>query len=462
MTGPERTGAGPAPHRFGYGRAAGEADNEMQPLRDNSRVLVASAVGTAVEYYDFFLYGTAAALVFGPLFFPSGSAAAQTLYAFMSFGIAFLARPIGAIAFGHFGDRVGRKSTLVASLLLMGGATLLIAFLPTYAQMNEVGLGWVAPLLLCVLRFGQGFGLGGEWGGAALLVVENAPKGWETRFVSIMQLGSPAGFIAATGVMLLLSLSLDDAAFMAWGWRVPFVASAVLVGLGLWVRLNIGETAAFREALERAPPERVPLARVLGGHAGAVLVGASGVIATFCTFYLVTTFALAQGTGPAGYAREAFLGMQILSALFYAAGLLLSGILGHHHSPGRLLAFGAVAIAVAGLVFGPGLNSGSLPVAGATLCVAMLALGFANSPLGAWMAPLFPVRLRYSGVSFAFNIGGMIGGALTPMGAQAMSTAGYADYVGLLMVVAGLVTFLGVLVARPVDERPVEALVPGS
>jgi MFS family permease len=223
----------------------------MQPLRDNARILVASAAGTAVEYYDFFLYGTAAALVFGPLFFPAQSAAAQTLYAFMSFGIAFLARPIGAVAFGHFGDRVGRKSTLVASLLLMGAATLLIAFLPTYHM-----IGWTAPLLLCVLRFCQGFGLGGEWGGAALLVVENAPKGWETRFVSIMQLGSPVGFIAATGVIMLLSLSLDNSAFMSWGWRVPFVASAALVLLGLWVRFNIGETEAFRLALARDKPER--------------------------------------------------------------------------------------------------------------------------------------------------------------------------------------------------------------
>jgi len=426
----------------------------MQPLRDNSRILVASAAGTAVEYYDFFIYGTAAALVFGPLFFPAQSPAAQTLYAFMSFGIAFLARPIGAVAFGHFGDRVGRKSTLVASLLLMGGATLAIAFLPTYAQLGAYGMGWVAPALLCLLRFGQGFGLGGEWGGAALLVVENAPRGWETRFVSIMQLGSPVGFIAATGVFMVLGLTLDEAAFMAWGWRVPFLASAVLVFLGLWVRLRIEETAAFRAAKVREKPVKVPLARVLGDHPGAVLAGAAGVIATFATFYLVTTYALAYGTGPLGYARDGFLAAQILAAVFYAAGLLLAGLAGDRSSPGRLLAFGALAVAVAGLLFGPGLNSGSLPVAGATLCVTMLALGFANCPLGAWLSPLFPVHVRYSGVSLAFNTGGVIGGAVTPIAAQALSTAGYADYVGLLLVAAGLMTFFGVLVARPVSSSP--------
>ncbi|MDR2856335.1 MAG: MFS transporter [Novosphingobium sp.] len=419
----------------------------MQPLRDNTRILIASAAGTAVEYYDFFLYGTAAALVFGPLFFPASSPAAQTLFAFMSFGIAFLARPIGAIAFGHFGDRVGRKSTLVASLLLMGGATLAIAFVPSYAM-----IGWPAPALLCLLRFCQGFGLGGEWGGAALLVVENAPKGWETRFVAIMQLGSPAGFILATGVVMLLSLSLDNAAFVSWGWRIPFIASAALVLIGLWVRLRIGETAAFRAALAHAEPERVPLVKVFAEHWGAVLAGAAGVIATFATFYLVTTYALAQGTGPAGYPRDAFLAVQMLAALFYAAGLLIAGVIGDRISPGRLLAFASLGVAIAGLFFGPGLNAGSLPLAGATLCVTMLALGFANCPLGAWLSPLFPVRLRYSGVSFAFSIGGVIGGALTPIGAQAMSVAGYADHVGLLLVAAGLLTFLGVLLARPADE----------
>ena len=420
----------------------------MKPLRDNARILVASAAGTAVEYYDFFIYGTAAALVFGPLFFPAQSAAAQTLYAFMSFGIAFLARPIGAVAFGHFGDRVGRKSTLVASLLLMGGATLLIAFLPTYAQLEPHGLGWLAPALLCLLRFGQGFGLGGEWGGAALLVVENAPRGWETRFVSIMQLGSPVGFIAATGVFMLLGLALDEADIIAWGWRVPFLGSAVLVLLGLWVRLRIEETAAFREARVREMPVRVPLVRVLRDHPGAVLAGAAGVIATFATFYLVTTYALAQGTGPLGYPRDLFLAAQILAAVFYAAGLLLAGLAGDRSSPGKLLAFGSMAVAVAGLVFGPGLNSGSLPIAGATLCLTMLALGFANCPLGAWLSPLFPVKVRYSGVSLAFNTGGVIGGAMTPIAAQALSAAGYADWVGLLLVAAGLLTFVGVLTAR--------------
>src|SRR6218665_335955 len=209
----------------------------MQPIRANARVLAAALVGTAVEFYDFYIYATAAALVFGPLFFPAESAAAQTLFALMSFGIAFIARPVGAIAFGHFGDRIGRKSTLVASLLLMGGSTLLIAFLPTYAM-----AGWLAPLLLCILRFGQGFGLGGEWGGAALLAVENAPPGWRGRFGMVPQLGAPIGFIAANGMFLLLGLGLSTEQMHDWGWRIPFLGSALLVAIGLWVRLKLTET----------------------------------------------------------------------------------------------------------------------------------------------------------------------------------------------------------------------------
>lgn len=415
----------------------------MHPLRQHARILTASLVGTAVEFYDFYIYATAAALVFGPLFFPSSDPATGVMLSFMSFGIAFFARPVGAIAFGHFGDRIGRKSTLVASLLLMGGSTLLIAFLPTYAM-----VGWVAPALLCLLRFGQGFGLGGEWGGAALLAVENAPPGWTARFGAAPQLGAPVGFLAANGLFLLLGLWLTDAEFNAWGWRLPFLFSAVLVIIGLWVRLKIGETPAFQEALAKAPPHNMPLWE-LRRHLGPLLVGSAGVIACFAIFYLATAYALAQGTTTFGYPRETFLAVQLGANTFLALGIVLAAIHADRTSPGRTLLLGALATVALGIAFGPGLSSGMLPVIFVTLASALLVMGFVYGPLGSWLPTLFPVGVRYSGISVAFNAGGIVGGALTPLAAQWLSGHGMGAQAGLLLSVAGVITLLGVMAARP-------------
>ncbi len=396
-------------------------------------------IGTAVEFYDFFIFGTAAALVFGDIFFPKSSPAAQTLQALLSFSIAYIARPIGGVVFGYFGDRIGRKSTLVASLLTMGLSTLAIALLPTYAQ-----AGWIAPALLCLMRFGQGFGLGGEWGGAALLAVENAPKGWETRFGTIMQLGSPLGFLAANSTFLAIGYWLSEGDFKSWGWRIPFLASAVLVGVGLWVRLKVGETAAYQAEIKRDAPERTPLGQVLSQHWKAVFVGMSGVVCTFATFGLTTTFALAQATGPLGMARTPFLAVQLFACLLYAIGIIVSGIVADRTSPATPLARSSLVIAAIGLIFQAGLHAGSLSIAALTLCTTMFALGFNNGPLGAWMSGLFPVRVRYSGMSLAFNIGGILGGAVVPLVAQKMVIADLSAYVGLLLTVSGLITYAGV------------------
>ncbi|HEY6814573.1 MAG TPA: MFS transporter, partial [Croceibacterium sp.] len=332
------------------------------PLKTHRRVLAASLVGTSVEFYDFYVYATAAALVFGPLFFPSESASAQQFLSFMSFGLAFIARPVGAIAFGHFGDRLGRKSTLVASLLLMGISTLLIAFLPTYAM-----IGWVAPLLLCVLRFGQGFGLGGEWGGATLLAMENAPKGWEARFGSAPQFGAPIGFLAANGLFLLLGLGMSDEQFVAWGWRIPFLFSALLVIIGLWVRLRIAETPAFREALAKEPPPAVPLGRLLRFNWGSVLAGTAGVVAAFALFYLSTAFALSHLTTERGESRETILSLQLAANVFFALGIALAAIYADRIGARRVLGFGAVATVLLGIGFGPALAEGPLPTVFVTL-----------------------------------------------------------------------------------------------
>lgn len=415
----------------------------MNPIRQNARILTAALTGTAVEFYDFYIYATAAALVFGPLFFPSESATAQTMAAFLSFGLAFFARPVGAIAFGHFGDRIGRKSTLVASLMLMGTSTVLIAVLPTYAM-----VGWVAPLLLCVLRFGQGFGLGGEWGGAALLAVEYAPKGWEARFGAAPQFGAPIGFLCANGLFLLLGLVLTEADFLAWGWRIPFLASAVLVGLGLWVRLRIAETPAFREALTHAPPPAVPIARLLARHFPAALAGTAGAVACFAIFYLATAYALAQGTTTLGYARETFLAVQLGANTFFAVGIAIAAVWSDRANPRRVMLLGSCATVLLGLVFGAGLTSGSLLLIFLTLSVSLLVMGLVYGPLGSWLPSLFPVTVRYSGVSLAFNLGGIVGGAVTPIAAQAMADAGHGAQAGLLLSLAGVLTLLGVWLAR--------------
>ncbi len=406
-------------------------------------MLSASLVGTAVEFYDFYIYGTAAALVFGPLFFPAESPSAQLMLSFMSFALAFFARPVGAILFGHFGDRVGRKSTLVASLMLMGASTTLIAFLPTHAM-----VGWVAPLLLCLLRFGQGLGLGGEWGGAALLAVENAPKGWRARFGMFPQLGAPVGFIAANGLFLILGLTLTDADFMAWGWRIPFLFSAVLVGLGLWVRLKIGETPAFAEVLEKGPPEGVPISLLLRHHLTLTLAGIFAVVACFAIFYLATSFALAHGTTVLGYDRTEFLIVQLFAILFMAAGIIYSGYKSDATSAQKVLTWGCGATIVIGLGFGPLLASGNLWLVWIGLSASLFVMGLVYGPLSVWLTELFPVHLRYTGSSIAFNGGGILGGAAAPIAAQALGDWGGTQVIGLYLALAGIISWLGLMVVR--------------
>ncbi len=416
---------------------------DLAPYRAHRRILTASLVGTAVEFYDFYIYGTAAALVFGQLFFPAESASAQQMLAFMSFGLAFFARPVGAIVFGHYGDRIGRKSTLVASLMLMGSSTLLIAFLPTYAM-----AGWIAPLLLCILRFGQGFGLGGEWGGAALLAVENAPPGWKSRFGMFPQLGAPVGFIAANGLFLLLGLGLSDAEFAAWGWRIPFLFSALLVGLGLWVRLKIEETPDFAAVLEQDAPAQVPIGELFRNHLVATLAGTFAVVACFAIFYLATSFALSHGTKELGYPKEQFLLIQLGAILFMAGGIVFAGYVSDASSPQRVLTWGCGATIVAGLLFGPSLASGSWFLIFLGLAASLFVMGLVYGPLGSWLTGLFPVRVRYTGASVAFNVGGILGGAAAPIAAQWLGDRGGTNMVGLYLALAGVVSWLGLLMVR--------------
>jgi metabolite-proton symporter len=410
------------------------------------RILLASLVGTSVEFYDFYIYATAASLVFGPLFFPAESPSAQLLAAYASLGLAFIARPVGASVFGHFGDRIGRKSTLVASLLLMGASTVLIAFLPTYQS-----IGWWAPLLLCILRFGQGFGLGGEWGGAALLAVENAPPGWHARYGMFPQLGAPVGFIAANGLFLILGAMLTPEQFQAWGWRLPFLASILLVGVGLWVRLRLTETPAFAAALAEAPPPRVPLADLFRFHLRETVAGTFAVVACFAIFYLATAFALGYGTTALGYGRQAFLAVQLGAILFMAVGILAAGWLSDRYSPRAVLMAGCIGGIPTGLLLAPLMGSGEILPVFLFLALALFVMGFVYGPLGAFLPALFPARVRYTGASMSFNVGGILGGALAPMIAQSLAERGGLPPVGLYLVGCSIVSLVALALVR---QRP--------
>lgn len=415
----------------------------MTATTSHKRVLTASLVGTAVEFYDFYVYATAAALVFGPLFFPSDEPGLQLLLSYASFSVAFFARPLGAIAFGHFGDRIGRKSTLVASLLIMGLSTFLIAFLPPY----EV-IGWVAPALLCLLRFGQGFGLGGEWGGAALLATEHAPPGKAGRYGIFPQLGAPVGFIASNGLFLLLGLWLSDADFKDWGWRIPFLGSALLVAVGLWVRLKLSETPAFSAALKQAPPPRVPLAELMRDHWRAVLGGTFAAIACFAIFYLATAFALGFGTTKLGIPREEFLGLQLFAILFLALGILVSGPASDRFGADKVLMAGCgLTLGVAAIIV-PTLGSGSPALIAVFLVSALFAMGLVYGPLGSWLPSLFPARVRYSGASVAFNMAGILGGGLAPLIAQRLADQQGLGAVGVYLAVCAGLSLLGLIGLR--------------
>ena len=402
------------------------------------QVLFASLIGTTIEFFDFYIYATAAVLVFPRLFFPASDPASATLASLATFGIAFLARPIGSALFGHFGDRIGRKTTLVAALLTMGFSTVAIGVLPTYET-----IGLAAPALLALCRFGQGLGLGGEWGGAVLLAVENAPPGKRAWYGMFPQLGAPLGFFFSGGTFLALSEWLTDEQFFNFGWRVPFLASAALVMIGLYVRLTITETPVFRNSVTREVRAKVPMLEVFRDYAATLVRGVLASLATFVLFYLMTVFALSWGTSALGYSRETFLVIQLVGIVFFAITIPISARVAER---GRRLTLIVVTIAIAafGLVMAPMMSSGLI---GATLAmiVGLALMGLTYGPLGTVLSELFPTRVRYTGSSLTFNLAGIFGASLAPYIATWLAQSYGLQYVGYYLAAAAILTLVGLV-----------------
>lgn len=410
------------------------------------QVLFASMVGTTVEFFDFYIYATAAVLVFPRLFFPESDPVSATLASLATFGIAFLARPIGSALFGHFGDRIGRKKTLVLALSTMGFSTFAIGALPPYHA-----IGVAAPLLLALCRFGQGIGLGGEWGGAVLLAVENAPAHKRALYGMFPQLGAPIGFLFSGGTFLLLSRWLTDKQFFSFGWRLPFLASAVLVLLGLYVRLTITETPVFRASLERAEQVGIPMFTVLRRHTRALVAGILVCLATFVLFYLMTVFALSWGTSALHYSRGSFLLIQLFGILFFALAIPISAVLAERGR--RPIMFVVTAlIAIFGLVLAPLFTAG---LAGVVIMMALgLALmGMTYGPLGTIVSELFPTPVRYTGSSLAFSIAGILGASLAPYIATWLAKNYGLQYVGYYLTASAVLTFLGLLLISETSHK---------
>lgn len=409
-----------------------------------TRILAASLIGTTIEFFDFYIYATAAVLVFPKLFFPADDPVAATFASLATFGLAFFARPVGAALFGHFGDRKGRKATLVAALMTMGPSTVAIGLLPTY---NTIGI--LAPILLALFRFGQGLGLGGEWGGAVLLATENAPKNKKAWYGMFPQLGAPIGFLLSSATFYILSEALNDDQFLSFGWRIPFIASALLVWVGLYIRLKIEETPDFLRVINRQQRVKVPVVTVFAKYTKTIFLGTAATITTFLLFYIMTVFTLSWGTSALNYPRESFLIAQMISMLFFALGIPVSAVLADKKGRNNVLVGSSVGIFILGLVFAPFFSTGSLAVTVAFQSIGMLLMGFNYGPIGTALAQIFPAEVRYTGSSLAFTLAGILGASLTPYFATSLATNYGLSFVGYYLSFGAALSAVALLAARP-------------
>ncbi len=413
-----------------------------------TRIALASFIGTAIEFYDFYIYGMATALVIGPVFFPDGSQATQMLNAFLTFSVAFLTRPLGAMLFGHFGDRIGRKTTLVVSLIVMGVSTTLIGCLPGY---SDIGV-W-APILLCCCRFGQGIGLGGEWGGAALLATENAPAGKRGLYGMFPQLGPPVGFLLATGSFFLLAHFLTEQAFKDWGWRLPFLASSILVMIGLYARLALLETPVFVKVLQQDQLVVLPIKEVVKFHWGALILGALAMVVCYALFYISTVFSLSYGTTTLNIPRQYFLGILSVAVIFMAAATPLSAWAADHFGRRPVLLVACSGAFLSGFALEPMFNSGSPLIITVFLSLELFLMGAIFAPMGALLPELFPPHLRYTGSGTAYNLGGILGASFAPYLAQRLVAYGGLDWVGGYVSLAAAISWLAVYLMRETRDN---------
>lgn len=430
-------------------------DNEQTaaPVNSRNKVVVASLIGTAIEFFDFYIYATAAVIVFPHIFFPQGDPTAATLQSLATFAIAFVARPIGSALFGHFGDRVGRKVTLVASLLTMGISTVLIGLLPTYES-----IGILAPMLLALARFGQGLGLGGEWGGAALLATENAPPRKRALYGSFPQLGAPIGFFFANGTFLLLSWLLTDQQFMTWGWRIPFIFSAVLVLIGLYVRVSLHETPVFAKVAAAKKQVKVPMGTLLSKHVRVTVLGTFIMLATYTLFYIMTVYSMTYSTAAApnglGLPRNEVLWMLMLAVIGFGVMVPIAGLLADRF--GRrpsMIVITCLIIAFALFFFEPLLGSGNPSLIMLYLLVGLSLMGLTFGPMGALLPELFPTEVRYTGASFSYNVASILGASVAPyIAAWLQSTYGL-FYVGVYLAVMAALTLIALLLTHETKHQ---------
>ena len=420
------------------------------PAKVNSlaHVLFGSLIGTTIEFFDFYIYANAAVLVFPQLFFPGSDPTTSTIESLATFSIAFFARPIGSAIFGHFGDKIGRKATLVAALLTMGISTVAIGLLPTYHS-----IGIVAPLLLMLCRFGQGLGLGGEWGGAVLLAIENAPPGKRAWYGMFPQLGAPIGLLLSGGTFLLLSDLLTEEQFFDYGWRIPFIASSLLVVVGFYIRLKITETPSFANALETKKQVKIPILTILKSYKWELIFGTLAAVATFVTFYLMTVFSLSWATTDLGFSRRDFLIIQLFSILFFVVGIPVSAVLADKLGRKRVLVFISTLIMLFGFSFSFFMESGNNSMITTFVCIGMGLMGLTYGPLGTFLSELFPTEVRYSGASLTFNLAGILGASFAPLIAIWLAKNYGIGYVGLYLSVAALISVLALLMIRKKEEQ---------